>query len=96
MIKVAKKMSPNAAVALRAAILQTYPALEGNVQMFKPVGLNIFGVKAVGQYEIPAELANEIEVMIREFVPPAGCEDVVAERVPAWYLATRKKYARRG
>ena len=96
MIKVIKKLGPNAAAALRSEILETYPALAGNVQMFKPVGLNIFGVKAIGRYEIPADVAATIESMIVNFVPPAGCDALLAERTPAWYLAARKKFARRG
>lgn len=96
MIKVSKKLGPNAAAVLRSEILETYPALDGKVQMFKPFGMNIFGVKAIGQYEIPADVAATIETMIVNFVPPPGCDALLAETTPAWYLATRKKFARRG
>lgn len=86
-----------AANDLRGKILEEYPALQGHVQFCHDRRTKSFRMVVLGRYQMEEEVSEGVAKMFHGFdAQPYVEASPVANGTPAWYLATRAKYARRG
>lgn len=86
-----------AANDLRALVLERYKCLEGHVQFFHDRQTLLFCMKPLGRYQMDQDVFEGVRNLFNEFDAKPYIEaSGVATATPAWWLATRKKYARRG